>query len=89
MTGADVLVFCVPHQFAHSVCKELRAVATPGAIAISLTKVPTNCDLFGGKRHKQKTGRVRLILIPDTECLKERKCISWHWPAATRQVSLA
>ncbi len=40
MTGADVLVFCVPHQFAHGVCKELRAVATPGAIAISLTKVP-------------------------------------------------
>ena len=36
--GADVLVFCVPHQFAHGVCRELRAVVKPGAIAISLTK---------------------------------------------------
>ena len=44
MEGADVLVFCVPHQFAHGVCRELRAVVKPGAVAISLTKVP--CSLF-------------------------------------------
>ena len=39
VAGADVLVFCVPHQFAHGVCKELRAVVSPGTVAISLTKV--------------------------------------------------
>ena len=39
MKGADVLVFCVPHQFAHSVCKQLRGLVQPGATAISLTKV--------------------------------------------------
>ena len=44
--GADVLVFCVPHQFAHGVCKELRAVVSPGAIAISLTKArPTLSEM--------------------------------------------
>lgn len=35
---ADILIFCVPHQFAHAVCKQLRGVTKPGAIAISLTK---------------------------------------------------
>ena len=33
-----MLIFCVPHQFAHAVCKQLRGQIKPGAIAISLTK---------------------------------------------------
>ena len=35
---ADVLIFCVPHQFAHAVCRQLRGITASGAVAISLTK---------------------------------------------------
>ena len=38
MKDADILIFCVPHQFAHAVCKQLRGLTKAGAIAISLTK---------------------------------------------------
>ena len=37
--GADILIFCTPHQFTRSICMQLRGKIEPGAIAISLTKV--------------------------------------------------
>ncbi|GFR51762.1 hypothetical protein Agub_g14217 [Astrephomene gubernaculifera] len=36
--GADLLVFCAPHQFMHGICKQLMGKVKPGAAAISLTK---------------------------------------------------
>ena len=35
---ADVIIFCLPHQFILGVCKKLVGKIKPGAIAISLTK---------------------------------------------------
>jgi glycerol-3-phosphate dehydrogenase (NAD+) len=35
---ADVIVLCAPHQFMHSLCKQMQLVVKPSAIAISLTK---------------------------------------------------
>eukprot|EP00798_Chlamydomonas_sp_ICE-L_P022254 gene22254-29324_t len=35
---ADILVFCVPHQFIHGMCKKLIGKVKDDAIAISLTK---------------------------------------------------
>ncbi len=35
---ADMLVFCVPHQFMKTICKQLLGKVKPGAAAISLTK---------------------------------------------------
>lgn len=37
--GADILIFCAPHQFVHGICKQLMGKINPDAIAISLTKV--------------------------------------------------
>ena len=37
--GADVLVFCTPHQFTRDICRQLRGKVKTDAIAISLTKV--------------------------------------------------
>lgn len=39
MRGADVLVFCTPHQFTRDICRQLRGHVDPNAVAISLTKV--------------------------------------------------
>lgn len=36
--GATMLVFCVPHQFVESICKQLKGKVTPSAKAISLIK---------------------------------------------------
>eukprot|EP00884_Botryococcus_braunii_P018008 jgi/Botrbrau1/4891/Bobra.118_1s0005.1 len=36
--GADVLIFCAPHQFVHGICKQLIGKIDPDAVAISLTK---------------------------------------------------
>ncbi|BDA43327.1 probable glycerol-3-phosphate dehydrogenase [NAD(+)], cytoplasmic at C-terminar half [Coccomyxa sp. Obi] len=36
--GADVLVFCTPHQFTRDICRQLRGNVNLDAIAISLTK---------------------------------------------------
>jgi len=38
--GADLIIFCAPHQFMHGICKQLAAakVVNRGAKAISLTK---------------------------------------------------
>ena len=38
VAGADVLIFCTPHQFTRSICMQLRGRIDPNAIAISLTK---------------------------------------------------
>lgn len=45
---ADVLVFCAPHQFVRSICKQLIGKIKRDAIAISLIKV---CPLGGTRRH--------------------------------------
>ncbi|KAI0227012.1 Glycerol-3-phosphate dehydrogenase [NAD(+)], cytoplasmic [Lamellibrachia satsuma] len=37
-TGADILIFVVPHQFVKSICKQLKGAIKPNAIAISLIK---------------------------------------------------
>lgn len=37
-TGADLLIFVLPHQFIESVCKELRGKVSPDAHAISMIK---------------------------------------------------
>ncbi len=37
--GADVLIFCLPHQFLDGVCEQLVGAHAPGCIAISLIKV--------------------------------------------------
>eukprot|EP00879_Flechtneria_rotunda_P018060 GHRR01018929.1.p1 GENE.GHRR01018929.1~~GHRR01018929.1.p1 ORF type:complete len:615 (+),score=140.48 GHRR01018929.1:3-1847(+) len=36
--GADILVFCAPHQFIQSICKQLIGKVKPEAFAISLIK---------------------------------------------------
>jgi len=36
--GADILLFCAPHQFIHGICKQLIGKVKRDAIAISLTK---------------------------------------------------
>ncbi len=36
--GADLLVFCAPHQFMKGICKQLLGKVKPGAAAISLIK---------------------------------------------------
>ncbi|EFJ50801.1 hypothetical protein VOLCADRAFT_57957 [Volvox carteri f. nagariensis] len=38
VADADLIVFCAPHQFMHSICKQLIGKVKPGASAISLTK---------------------------------------------------
>ncbi|KAG2496545.1 hypothetical protein HYH03_005368 [Edaphochlamys debaryana] len=38
VADADLLVFCVPHQYVQRVCKQLLGKVKPGAKAISLTK---------------------------------------------------
>jgi predicted dinucleotide-binding enzyme len=49
VAGADVLIFCTPHQFTRSICMQLRGKIDPNAIAISLTKArwvapdPSSC----------------------------------------------
>jgi glycerol-3-phosphate dehydrogenase (NAD+) len=35
---ADVLCFCLPHQFVRATCKRLIGKTKPGAIAVSLIK---------------------------------------------------
>ncbi|CAO1624523.1 unnamed protein product [Parajaminaea phylloscopi] len=37
-TGADLLIFVLPHQFIESVCRELRGKVSPDAHAISMIK---------------------------------------------------
>jgi hypothetical protein len=37
--GADILIFCAPHQFIRSMCKQLIGKIKPDAFAISLIKV--------------------------------------------------
>jgi glycerol-3-phosphate dehydrogenase len=39
-----MLVFCVPHQFVESICKQLKGKVTPSAKAISLIK---GMEVFG------------------------------------------
>jgi hypothetical protein len=39
--GADILIFCAPHQFIRSICKQLIGKIKPDAFAISLIKVRT------------------------------------------------
>ena len=36
---ASVLVVCTPHQFVYGICKQLRGIVDPSAVAISLIKV--------------------------------------------------
>ncbi len=36
--NADILVFVLPHQFLGGLCKKIKDVMAPGAIAISLIK---------------------------------------------------
>uniref|UniRef100_UPI00358E2A9A glycerol-3-phosphate dehydrogenase [NAD(+)], cytoplasmic-like n=1 Tax=Myxine glutinosa TaxID=7769 RepID=UPI00358E2A9A len=38
VTGADILVFVVPHQFIRSICKQLKDHLTPNTIGVSLIK---------------------------------------------------
>ena len=38
ISEADIIVFCVPHQFVHSICKQMVGKVRQDAIAISLTK---------------------------------------------------
>ena len=35
---ADLLIFCAPHQYLHTLCKQIQLLVKPTAIAISLTK---------------------------------------------------
>ena len=35
---ADLIIFCTPHQFVHSLCKKIQLVIKPTAFAISLIK---------------------------------------------------
>ncbi|XP_077997070.1 glycerol-3-phosphate dehydrogenase [NAD(+)], cytoplasmic-like isoform X3 [Glandiceps talaboti] len=37
-TGADILVFVVPHQFVPGLCEQLKGVVKPSTIAVSLIK---------------------------------------------------
>lgn len=37
--GADILIFCAPHQFIRSICKQLIGKIKSDAFAISLIKV--------------------------------------------------
>jgi glycerol-3-phosphate dehydrogenase len=37
--GADILIFCAPHQFIRSMCKQLIGKIKPDAFAVSLIKV--------------------------------------------------
>lgn len=36
---ADILIFCAPHQFIRSICKQLIGKIKPDAFAVSLIKV--------------------------------------------------
>lgn len=36
--GADILIFCAPHQFLRKICKDIAGHVKPGAIGISLIK---------------------------------------------------
>lgn len=38
MADADVLVFCIPHQFVRATCKRIMGKTKPGAFAVSLIK---------------------------------------------------
>eukprot|EP00775_Hariotina_reticulata_P002377 gene2377-2682_t len=38
VAGADILIFCAPHQFIRSICKQLIGKIKPDAFAISLIK---------------------------------------------------
>ena len=38
-TGADILIFVLPHQFIRRVCTQLKDHIKPGAYGISLIKV--------------------------------------------------
>lgn len=38
-TGADILVFVLPHQFISRICDQIAAHIKPGAFGISLIKV--------------------------------------------------
>lgn len=39
-TGADILVFVVPHQFIGKICDQLKGHLKANTIGISLIKVP-------------------------------------------------
>jgi len=36
--GANLLIFCIPHQFLGGICAQVKEVAAPGCIAVSLIK---------------------------------------------------
>ncbi len=38
VSNADLIVFCLPHQFIHNICKQIQLVVKPTAFAISLIK---------------------------------------------------
>ncbi|KAK9830276.1 hypothetical protein WJX72_010765 [[Myrmecia] bisecta] len=38
VSGADIIMVCVPHQFVHGICKQLQGHVSQDAIAVSLTK---------------------------------------------------
>ncbi len=39
VSGADILIFCAPHQILRNMCKQLIGKDKPDAIAVSLIKV--------------------------------------------------
>ncbi|XP_077997068.1 glycerol-3-phosphate dehydrogenase [NAD(+)], cytoplasmic-like isoform X1 [Glandiceps talaboti] len=58
-TGADILVFVVPHQFVPGLCEQLKGVVKPSTIAVSLIKVQFDTGQFAKQLLQKYKNRKR------------------------------